>query len=109
MHRQSPHPPLLRHADEGSCHHVGEGSDDQQGEQPAEQHEQPAAGLSDVFLNHHADGFSFIFHRGIQRAEILDRAEDRPPMMSHKSTGTQPNTEARIGPVTGPAPAMEEN
>ena len=35
--------------------------------------------------------------------------KNRPPMMSHKSTGTQPNTEARIGPVTGPAPAMEEN
>ena len=65
------------HADEGSCHHVGEGGDDQQGEQPAEQHEQPAAGLSDVFLNHHADGFSFIFHRGIQRAEVLDRAEEQ--------------------------------
>jgi len=35
--------------------------------------------------------------------------KNRPPMISHKSTGTQPNTEAKIGPVTGPAPAMEEN
>ena len=35
--------------------------------------------------------------------------KNRPPTKSHRSTGTQPNTEARIGPVTGPAPAMDEN
>ena len=32
-----------------------------------------------------------------------------PPMMSQSNTGTHPKTDARIGPVTGPAPAMEEN
>ena len=35
--------------------------------------------------------------------------KNRPPISSHNNTGTQPNTDARIGPVTGPAPAMEEN
>lgn len=30
-------------------------------------------------------------------------------MISHNRTGTQPNTDAKIGPVTGPAPAMDEN
>ena len=33
----------------------------------------------------------------------------RPPIISHRSTGTQPKTDARIGPVTGPAPAIDEN
>ena len=35
--------------------------------------------------------------------------KNKPPISSHNNTGTQPNTDARIGPVTGPAPAMEEN
>ena len=32
-----------------------------------------------------------------------------PPINSQRSAGTQPNTAARIGPCTGPAPAMDEN
>ena len=35
--------------------------------------------------------------------------KNNPPMISHNKTGTHPNTDARIGPVTGPAPAMDEN
>ena len=31
-----------------------------------------------------------------------------PPMSTHSSTGTQPNTAAWIGPLIGPAPAMDE-
>ena len=31
-----------------------------------------------------------------------------PPMSTHKSTGTQPNTAAWMGPLMGPAPAMDE-
>ena len=31
-----------------------------------------------------------------------------PPMRTHSSTGTQPKTAAWIGPLIGPAPAMEE-
>ena len=31
-----------------------------------------------------------------------------PPITHHKKTGTQPNTAARIGPLIGPAPAIEE-
>ncbi len=50
-----------------------------------------------------------IFDRGIQRTEILYRAEKQTTDDQPQSTGTQPNTEAKIGPVTGPAPAMEEN
>ena len=32
-----------------------------------------------------------------------------PPKTIHRRTGTHPNTAAWIAPVTGPAPAMEEN
>ena len=35
--------------------------------------------------------------------------KNNPPINSQSNTGTQPNTDARIGPVTGPAPAMDEN
>ena len=35
--------------------------------------------------------------------------KNKPPISSHNNTDTQPNTDARIGPVTGPAHAMEEN
>ena len=31
-----------------------------------------------------------------------------PPMSTHSSTGTQPNTAAWMGPLMGPAPAMDE-
>ena len=31
-----------------------------------------------------------------------------PPKTHHRNTGTQPNTEAWMGPLMGPAPAMEE-
>ena len=31
-----------------------------------------------------------------------------PPITHHKKTGTQPKTAARIGPLIGPAPAIEE-
>ena len=61
---------------EGSGHHVGEGGDDNQGKQPAEQQEQLPSGLSDVFLNQQSHGFSFIFHTGIQRAEVCDSSEE---------------------------------
>ena len=32
-----------------------------------------------------------------------------PPMSTHSRTGSQPKAAAWIAPVTGPAPAMEEN
>ena len=32
-----------------------------------------------------------------------------PPISNHNKTGTQPNIAAIIGPVTGPAPAIDEN
>ena len=32
-----------------------------------------------------------------------------PPRMIHRRTGSQPNAAAWIAPVTGPAPAMDEN
>ena len=35
--------------------------------------------------------------------------KNKPPMINHKRTGTHPNTHASIGPVTGPAPAIDEN
>ena len=35
--------------------------------------------------------------------------KNNPPMSNQSNTGTHPNTDAKIGPVTGPAPAIEEN
>ena len=32
-----------------------------------------------------------------------------PPISTHSNTGTHPNIAAIIGPVTGPAPAIDEN
>ena len=32
-----------------------------------------------------------------------------PPRITHKSTGSHPKAAAWIAPVTGPAPAMDEN
>ena len=32
-----------------------------------------------------------------------------PPTMIHKKAGSQPKMQAMMGPVTGPAPQMEEN
>ena len=61
---------------EGVGHHVGKGSDDQQGEQPAEQQEQAAAQFADVFFNQHTHGFAVILHAGIQRAEVGHGAEE---------------------------------
>ena len=32
-----------------------------------------------------------------------------PPITTQRNTGTQPNTAACMAPVTGPAPAIDEN
>ena len=61
---------------EGACHHVGKGCDDNEAEQPAEQQEQLPAQLADVLFNQHTHGFAFVFHGGIQRAEVGDGAEE---------------------------------
>ena len=35
--------------------------------------------------------------------------KNTPPIRTHSSTGTQPKTAAWIGPLMGPAPAMDAN
>ena len=35
--------------------------------------------------------------------------KNTPPIKSHKRAGAQPNIAAMIGPVTGPAPVIDEN
>ena len=35
--------------------------------------------------------------------------KNNPPTSNHRRKGNQPNTDASIGPVTGPAPAIDEN
>ena len=61
---------------EGTGHHVRKGRDDQQGEQPAEQKEQLAAQLADVFLDQQAHGTALVLHTGIQCAEVGDCTEE---------------------------------
>ena len=43
-----------------------------------------------------------------QRTEIA-KQKKTPPIRTHSRTGSQPNAAAWMAPVTGPAPAMEEN
>ena len=61
---------------EGAGHHIGKGGDDQQGEQPAEQEEQLAAQLADVFLDQQAHGFAVVLDAGVQGAEVGDGAKE---------------------------------
>ena len=61
---------------EGAGHHVGKGGDDNAAEQPAEQQEQLAAQLADVFLDQQAHGFALVLHRGVQGAEVRHGAEE---------------------------------
>ena len=42
-------------------------------------------------------------------AKSVTAPKKMPPSSTHSSTGSQPNAAAWIAPVTGPAPAMEEN
>ena len=61
---------------------------DKQGKQPAEQHEELPSGLADIFFNNHTHRLALIFDRGIQRTEILYRAEkqttdDQPQEYRH--------------------------
>ena len=69
-------------------HALGMSANFKQGEQPADQHEKLPAGLADIFFNNHTHRLALIFDRGIQRTEILYRAEkqttdDQPQEYRH--------------------------
>ena len=75
-------------SDERTGNHVRERCNDKQGKQPAEQHEELPSGLADIFFNNHTHRLALIFDRGIQRTEILYRAEkqttdDQPQEYRH--------------------------
>ena len=53
--------------------------------------------------------FPSFFTEAYRAPKSCTAPKNKPPIRSHRSTGTHPNTDARMGPVTGPAPAIEEN
>ena len=63
---------------EGVRHHIGEGSDHDQAEQPAESKEELSACFPDVFLDQKSHGLSVIFHTGVQRSKICHCSEEDP-------------------------------
>ncbi len=56
--------------------HVGEGGDDDDAEQPAEQQEQATAGLADVLLDELSQGLAVVLHRSIQSTKVVDGAKE---------------------------------
>ena len=56
--------------------HVGEGSDDDDAEQPAEQQEQATAGLADVLLDELSERLAVVLHRGVQGTKVVDGAKE---------------------------------
>ena len=93
---------------EGAGHHVGEGGDDQQSEQPAEQQENLAAELADVLFNQQAMDLPSFLTLAYRAPKSVTAPKKMPPTRIHSSTGSQPKAAAWMAPVTGPAPAMEE-
>ena len=63
--------------DKGSCYHIGEGCDNKKCEQPAKQHKQLTSCFTDIFLNDHSHGLSFVLNRSVQRTEILNGSEEK--------------------------------
>ena len=53
--------------------------------------------------------FPWLFTDAYHAPKSCTAPKKIPPIRSHNKTGTQPNIAAIIGPVTGPAPAIEEN
>ena len=84
---------------EGTAHHVGESSDDDDAEQPAEQEEQATTGLADVLLDELGQRLAVVLHRGIQGAKVMygtkeDAAHEHPqhngqPAKSHGHDGAR--------------------
>ena len=56
--------------------HVGEGGDDDDAEQPAEQQEQATAGLADVLLDELSERLAVVLHRSVQGTKVVDGAKE---------------------------------
>ena len=56
--------------------HVGEGGDDDDAEQPAEQQEQATAGLADVLLDELSERLAVVLHRSVQSTKVVDGAKE---------------------------------
>ena len=64
--------------------------------------------MAHVFFNQGTHAFAVVLHGSIKGGEILYSPEEYAATIIHKNAGTQPNMAAIMGPVTGPAPVMEE-
>ena len=79
--------------------HVGEGGDDDDAEQPAEQQEQATAGLADVLLDELSERLAVVLHRSVQGTKVVDGAKedaadedpehDRQPAKGHGDDRTR--------------------
>ena len=56
--------------------HVGEGGDDDDAEQPAEQQEQATAGLADVLLDELSERLAVVLHRSVQGTKVVDGTKE---------------------------------
>ena len=66
----------LRKAVKRAGHHVTEGSDHEQREEPAEKQEHLATGATDVLFDHHAHGLATVFNGSVKSREVLDCAKE---------------------------------
>lgn len=89
--------------------HVGEGGDDDDAEQPAEQQEQATAGLADVLLDELGEDLPLFFIEAYRAPKSWTAPKKMPPTRTQSTTGSQPKAMATIVPVTGPAPQIELN
>ncbi len=94
---------------EGASDHVSKSCNNDAAEQPAEQQEQLAAQLADVLFDQHAHGLAVVLYGSIQSAEVGNSTKENAAD-EHPQQNRQPAEGCSlIAPVTGPAPAMEEN
>ncbi len=92
---------------EGACNHGGEGSDDDEAEEPAEEQEQATAGLADVLLDELGKRLAVVLHGSIESAEVMDSAKedatdedpehDRDPAECHGDDGARDRASAADG------------
>ena len=68
--------PVLQSPCESPCQNICKSCQHQEGEQPAEQQEQPSPRTSHIRFNHHPQRLSLVLHRGIQGSKILHRPKE---------------------------------
>lgn len=93
---------------EGGSHDGCKGRHHQDQSQIGENNEKLLGPFGHIGGNDFANGLPVVPDRGKEGAEVMEPPKKMPPTSTHRVTGSQPNMAAPMGPVIGPAPAMEE-